>query len=330
MISRLGALRQCQRDSADILLIGHRSMIAPGPPDTVSRVTSDQNLAGTWRTRLGTVGVWAGAAAAGPVLARQAEELGLGAIWVGGSNADLAALAGRSAMLAATERIVVATGIASIWAWEPAELAAQVRDIDAAHPERFLLGLGVSHVHLVKRLGRDYTRPLTEMRRFLDGLDEAGITAGTRVLAALGPKMLELARDRSVGAHPYLVTPAHTQIARKALGPEPLLAPEQAVVVSPEPDYARQVARDYLGSYLVMDNYRASLRGLGFGDEDFEAGGSDRLVDAVIPWGDADVVAARVTEHLAAGADHVAIQPLGPDRTFDHVGLGWLAAILQP
>jgi probable F420-dependent oxidoreductase len=288
------------------------------------------NDAGGWKDRLGTVGVWAGPAAAGPDLARQAEELGLGAVWIGGSNPDQAALAERQTMLAATDRIVVATGITSIWAWEPAELAALVERIDATHPGRFLLGLGVSHAPLVQRLGRQYTKPYTEMRRFLDGLDEAGLTPATRVLAALGPKMLELARDRSAGAHPYLVTPAHTRIARDILGPEPLLAPEQAVVVSPEPDYARQVARDYLALYLPMPNYTGNLRELGFADEDFVAGGSDRLVDAVIPWGDAEVVAARVAEHLSAGADHVAIQPLGPGRTFDHVGLGWLAAILVP
>jgi probable F420-dependent oxidoreductase len=288
------------------------------------------NDAGGWKDRLGTVGVWAGPAAAGPDLARQAEELGLGAVWVGGSNPDPVALAERDAMLTATDRIVVATGIASIWAWDPAALAVLVKRIDAAHPGRFLLGLGVSHAPLVQRLGRQYTKPYTEMRRFLDGLDEAGLTPATRVLAALGPKMLELARDRSAGAHPYLVTPAHTRIARDILGPEPLLAPEQAVVVSPEPDYARQVARDYLALYLPMPNYTGNLRELGFADEDFEAGGSDRLVDAVIPWGDAEVVAARVAEHLSAGADHVAIQPLGPGRTFDHVGLGWLAAILVP
>jgi probable F420-dependent oxidoreductase len=278
-----------------------------------------------------------GGQAAEPALARQVEELGLGALWIGGSNPDLNALAGRKAMLAATERIVVATGIASIWAWDPAVLAEQAAAIDAAHPGRFLLGLGVSHAPLVRQLGREYAKPLTEMRRFLDALDEASGGkleapggAGTRVLAALGNKMLELARDRAVGAHPYLVTPAHTATARGILGPGPLLAPEQAVVVSPEPDYARQAARQYLSLYLSFPNYLGSLRGLGFGDADFEGGGSDRLVDAIIPWGDADVVAARVAEHLDAGADHVAIQPLGPDRTFDHVGLGWLAAILAP
>jgi probable F420-dependent oxidoreductase len=271
------------------------------------------------------------------VLARQAEELGLRAIWVGSGNASPAALAGRAAMLAATERIVVATGIASIWTWDPAVLAGQVADIDAAHPGRFLLGLGVSHAPLVQQAGREYAKPLSEMGRFLDALDEvsggkpeAPCGPGNRVLAALGPKMLELARDRSAGAHPYLVTPEHTRAARSILGPGPLLAPEQGVVVSPEPGYARQVARDYLAPYLTLPNYLGNLREFGFDDADFADGGSDRLVDAVIPWGDADTVAARVAEHLEAGADHVAVQPLGPDRTFDHVGLGWLAAILLP
>lgn len=300
-------------------------------------MTPEEDLASGWRSRLGRVGVWVGGAAAEPTLAREVEQLGLSALWVGGGNPDPDALAGRKAMLAGTERLVVATGIANIWAWDPAALAGQTAAIDAAHPGRFLLGLGVSHAPLVRQFGREYTRPLAEMRRFLDALDEASGGkpevpggAGTRVLAALGPKMLELARDRSAGAHPYLVTPEHTRTARGVLGPAPLLAPEQAVVVSPEPGYAREVAREYLGPYLAMPNYIGSLRGLGFGDADFENAGSDRLVDAIVPWGDADVVAARVAEHLDAGADHVAIQPLGPDRTFDHVGLGWLAAIFVP
>jgi probable F420-dependent oxidoreductase len=285
---------------------------------------------GNDKNRLGRVGVWAGGSVAEPVLARQVEELGLGALWVGGGNPDRDALAGREAMLAATQRIVVATGIASIWAWDLAVLAGLTAAIDDKYPGRFLLGLGVSHQPMVPQYGREYTKPLTEMRRFLDGLDEAGQSKDRRVLAALGTKMLELARDRSAGAHPYLVTPEHTAIARGVLGPDPLLAPEQAVVVSPEPGYARQVAREYLTPYLGLPNYLGSLRRLGFTDEDFIAGGSDRLVDAIIPWGDAEVVAARIAEHLDAGADHVAIQPLGPDRTFDHVGLGWLAAILVP
>jgi probable F420-dependent oxidoreductase len=300
-------------------------------------VTSGSDLADGWRSRLGTVGVWAGGAAAEPALAQQVEELGLGALWLGGGNPDPEALAGRKAMLDGTERIVVATGIASIWAWDPAVLAEHTAAIDAAHPGRFLLGLGVSHAPMVRQFGREYAKPLTEMRRFLDALDEASggkpeapAGAGNRVLAALGNKMLELARDRSAGAHPYLVTPEHTRTARGVLGPAPLLAPEQAVVVSSEPDYAREVAREYLSIYLTLPNYIGSLRGLGFDDADFEGRGSDRLVDAIVPWGDADVVAARVAEHLDAGADHVAIQPLGPDRTFDHVGLGWLAAILVP
>jgi probable F420-dependent oxidoreductase len=304
---------------------------------TVCHVTSPLDAAGGWRNRLGTLGVWAGGAVASPVLARQAEELGLRAIWVGGGNTNPEALAGRAAMLAATEEIVVATGISSIWTWDPAMLASQVAAIDAAHPGRFLLGLGVSHAPMVRQAGREYAKPLGEMRRFLDALDEASggkpeapCGAGNRVLAALGPKMLELARDRSVGAHPYLVTPEHTRTARGILGPGPLLAPEQGVVVSPEPGYARQVARDYLAPYLSLPNYLGNLRELGFDDTDFAAGGSDRLVDAVIPWGDADTVAARVAEHFEAGADHVAVQPLGPDGTFDHVGLGWLAAILVP
>src|SRR5580704_15486726 len=205
------------------------------------------------RDSLGTVGLWVsgagpgGAAGAGD-FARRVEALGIQAVWVGGGNADIAALEERGAMLAATDHLVVATGILNIWAWDPTALSAHTAALDGAYPGRFVLGLGVSHAPLVQQLGRDYQHPLAAMRDFLDGLDAAAAAAGdapapTRVLAALGPKMLELARDRSTGAHPYLVTPEHTADARRALGEAPLLAPEQAVVIEADRDAAHRIAR---------------------------------------------------------------------------------------
>jgi probable F420-dependent oxidoreductase len=278
---------------------------------------------------LGKMGLWVsgaapgGHAAAGD-FARRVESLGIRAAWVGGGNADPRALQERGEMLAATEHLVVATGITNIWAWGPAALHAQAAALDRAYPGRFLLGLGVSHAPLVQQLGRDYKHPLAAMRAFLDDLDQAAATDGPappRVLAALGPKMLELARDRSAGAHPYLVTPEHTATARQVLGDGPLLAPEQAVVVVDDAVTARRIAREYLQTYLVLPNYLSSLRQYGFDDSDFADGGSDRLVDAVVPWGDAAAIAPRIQQHFDAGADHVCVQPLGPGRAVDLAGL---------
>lgn len=292
---------------------------------------------GPIRDRLGRIGVWVSGYATGGLsgagdLARWVEQLGIRSLWVGGGNPDANALQERSAMLAATEHLVVATGIVNIWAWDPAELHAQVAAIDKAYPGRILLGLGVSHRPLVERLGRDYTKPLAAMRTFLDGLDAAAAAgdgdAPPRVLAALGNKMLDLARDRTSGAHPYLATADHTATARRVLGPDPLLAPEQAVVVSRDPDVARGTAREYLASYLALPNYVSNLVRLGFESDDLEGGGSDRLVDALIPSGDAATVAKRVQEHFDAGADHVCVQPLGPARTVDLNGLRELAQAL--
>jgi probable F420-dependent oxidoreductase len=280
---------------------------------------------------LGRVGLWVGAAAAAAgqeagSFARRVEALGVPSLWVGGGNPDAQALQERGQMLAATEHLIVATGITNIWAWDPADMHTHALAIDRAHPGRFVLGLGVSHMPLVQRLGRTYEHPLAAMGAFLDGLDEAagGGPAPVRVLAALGPKMLELARDRSAGAHPYLVTPEHTMFARQVLGEGPLLAPEQAVVMIADGEAARGRARQYLTTYLGLPNYVSNLRRFGFEDDDFADGGSDRLVDAVVPWGDS--AAKRVQEHLDAGADHVCVQPLGPDRRADLDGFQELLA----
>lgn len=277
------------------------------------------------RQLLGPVGVWMPAPASlglDPAeFALSVEEAGFGSIWVPGVNAaeNLAAL---EPLLAATKRLVVATGIASVWTWSPAELAAAADRLAAGYPDRFVLGLGVSHAPLVESTGQAYVRPLTKMRQFLDELPPL---ESTTVLAALGPKMLQLARDRTHGAHPYFVPPGHTVFARSVLGAEPLLVPEVAVALAPGADGAA-AARAYARYYLKLPNYTSNLRRLGFGDEDFADGGSDRLMSAVVPHG-AEEVTARLREHLDAGADHVLVQPVGADGKFAAGDIGEIASI---
>ncbi|MGA8114704.1 MAG: LLM class F420-dependent oxidoreductase [Actinocatenispora sp.] len=238
--------------------------------------------------------------------AAELETLGYGTLWLGGSPAHDLGLP--EAVLAGTDRIAVATGIASVWDGPADALAARHHELADRFPGRFLLGLGASH----GVLARDYRRPYQKLVTYLDELDAASppVPSDERVLAALGPKVLALAGSRTAGAHPYLVSPEHTRRAREILGAGPLLAPEQKVVLSTDPARARAVGRDTLGRYLALPNYVNSLRRLGFDEDDFTGGGTDRLVDALIAWGDVAAVAARVAEHRAAGADHVAIQVL--------------------
>ena len=295
--------------------------------------------AAKWREALGRVGVWVSARAIDQDpggFASWVEHLGYGALWVGGGSPDEKAFDLLERALSGTGRLVVATGITSIWAWEPAALAQKVTAIEAAHPGRFVLGLGVSHAPAVERLGRRYERPLQAMAGFLAGLDDAegrdadggDSSAPPRVLAALGQGMLELARDRSEGAHPYLTPPAHTERARQILGEAPLLAPEQALVLEGEPRLARATARAYLERYLRLPNYRANLEHLGYDEEDLAGHGSDRLVDALVVHGKPSEVAARVRAHLEAGADHVCVQPLAHDGGIDARALEVLAPLL--
>jgi probable F420-dependent oxidoreductase len=197
-------------------------------------------------------------------------------------------------------------------------MSAGQRTLTSAFPDRFLLGLGVSHGPMVEGfLGERYERPLTKMRAYLDAMDQAPFMADapstepTRVLAALGPKMLRLAAERAAGAHPYFVPVEHTAMARETLGSAPLLCVEQAVVLQTDAEQARAAARAHMALYLTLPNYTNNLRRLGFGDDDFDGGGSDRLVDALVAWGDSDAVAERVGAHHQAGADHVCIQVLG-------------------
>ena len=218
--------------------------------------------------------------------------------------------------------MVIATGIANIWARDPFTMAAAQLTLSEAYPERFLLGLGVSHAPLVEGIrGHQYERPFEAMRRYLDGMDEAArvyravkpAALPPRVLAALGPRMLALAAERASGAHPYLVTPEHTAKARSALGPDRWLLPEQAVVLETNPDQARAIARRHISRYLDLPNYTNNWRRLGFTDDDLVGQGSDRLVDALVAWGDVEAVSRRVKDHLDAGADHVCIQVFDPE-----------------
>jgi probable F420-dependent oxidoreductase len=262
------------------------------------------------------IGIWSGElrrhtdAAEVADAAAELEQLGYSIVWLPGGEAKTT-FNSVSAVLDATTTATVATGILSVWEHDPQVVAAERAQLYDASGGRFLLGLGISHAPLVDREqpGR-YRRPLSAMRAFLDSLDAAAppVPREDRVLAALGPKMLELARDRALGAHPYLVTPEHTRSAREILGAERLLAPEQGVVLETDPDRARAAARDHLALYLQLPNYTNNMRREGFGDSDFDGGGSDRLVDALIAWGSPEEIAGRVRAHHEAGADHVCIQ----------------------
>ncbi len=276
------------------------------------------------RLHLAPVGIWTGALDFVPSsrsreLAAELEELGYGAIWIG-------EVAGRdpfvhfSMLLGATSKLVGATGIVNIWARDAVTMTGAAKALTEAFPERFILGLGVSHQPLVEDLrGHRYEKPLAAMRHYLDAMDKSpyqGFRPATplrRVLAALGPKMETLAADRTDGAHPYLTTPEHTAEARRVLGEAPLLCPEQAVVLETDAARARGIARAHLRTYVRLPNYANNLRRLGFSDDDLSGDYSDRLVDAIVAWGSVEQVATRVQAHLDAGADHVAIQALDED-----------------
>lgn len=264
---------------------------------------------------LSGVGVWSnqlryGDSAQAGDAAAELDELGFTALWipdVGGPVLDSV-----DHLLTSTTRTVIATGILNLWMHEPSDVAAGYASLTDKHGERFLLGIGVSHAPLIDtREPGLYRKPLAAMRAFLDGLDAADqpVPAENRVLAALGPKMLELAATRTRGAHPYLVTPDHTRIAREALGDGPLLLPEQAVLLAGNRDDARDIGANWLRTYTGLPNYANNLLRSGFTPDDVESI-SDRLFDALIAWGDEDAIVQRVDEHRKAGADHVCIQVL--------------------
>jgi probable F420-dependent oxidoreductase len=277
------------------------------------------------RESLGHIGAWSFAleaqtAAEERGAAREIESFGFRAIWVPEAVDSREVFSHAAWLLASTERPIVASGIASIWARDAVATANGWRMLTDAYPGRFLLGLGVSHAGSVARRGSTYDRPLTEMRRYLDAIDRAGSSAPAPetepmlVLAALGPKMLGLAAERTLGAHPYFVPVEHTAFARRRLGPEPVLAVEQTVVLETDPVRARRIGRRFAADYLQTPNYANNLRRMGYTDQDLSGQGSDRVIDATIAWGDVDRIASRVREHLDAGADHVCVQIVGEDE----------------
>jgi probable F420-dependent oxidoreductase len=278
--------------------------------------------------QLGQFGVWTFQidilpAARMQEAAAELEELGYGAIWYGEATGR-EALTKAALLLAGTKRAVIATGIANIYGRDPVTMAAGQKTLAEAYPNRFLLGLGVSHVPLVEKLrGHKYDKPVPTMRAYLDAMDQAPYQAvppaskPLRVIAALGPLMLKLSAERADGAHPYNSTAEHTAQARELLGPDPYLCPEQAVALEKDPAKARAIARKFLQIYLGLPNYTNNWLRLGFTESDISGGGSDKLIDAVVAWGDLNTVLSRIQQHHAAGADHVCIQVLTDDsKTF--------------
>jgi probable F420-dependent oxidoreductase len=259
---------------------------------------------GIWRLRhLGTDGL------------AEIEALGYSALWIGGSPSTDDA----RPYLEASSTLTIATGILNVWQHEPADVAAGHAALARDFPGRFLLGIGIGHPEATS----DYTRPLATMRAFFDGLEP--VPKSERMAAALGPKMLDLAAERSLGAHTYFVPPEHTRAARERVGPDAVIAAEVAVVVETDTDSARGIAREYAERYLARRNYANNLRRLGYSDDDVSGSGSDRLIDDVIPHGSPEQIAERVREHLDAGANHVCLQPLGPHPAEDYRAL---AAVL--
>jgi probable F420-dependent oxidoreductase len=244
-------------------------------------------------------------------VAAELEELGFSGLWLSaGFGHGLPSVFAE--LIAATSEMTVAAGILSIWHATAGVAAQAFADLEGAHPGRFLLGLGTSHPTSLEGTGIEYQKPYSRMVDYLDDLDAGALAvpAERRILAALGPRMLKLAGERACGAHPYFVPLEHTEMARKILGTGPFLAPEQAVLLEPDPSVARDVARRHMEYYLAQPNYTNNLKRFGFDEADFAQGGSDRLVDALVAWGDLGEVAARVRAHHAAGADTVVVQVL--------------------
>ncbi len=244
-----------------------------------------------------------------PEQLREIEALGYGAIWAGGSPP--AELDWVEPILGATETLQLATGIVNIWTAAAGPVAESFHRIDAAYPNRFVLGIGVGH----PEAHQEYKKPYDALTEYLDALDQAGVPKDRRVVAALGPQVLKLSARRSAGAHPYLTTPEHTAQARELIGPDAFLAPEHKVVLTTDAEQARAIGRKALEIYLNLANYTNNWRRLGFTDDDVAKPGSDALVDSVVAYGTVDAIAARLAEHRAAGADHVPVQVLtGTDR----------------
>jgi probable F420-dependent oxidoreductase len=268
------------------------------------------------RSLVGT-GIWSGALRNGDAhetaaAAAELESLGYSALWVPDVGGDVFGAVGN--LMAATTSAIVATGILNLWLHTATETAEQHAALTAQHGGRFLCGIGVSHAPLIDRKinAGTYQQPMATTAAFLDALDAAVVPLAVedRALAALGPKMLQLAATRTAGVHPYLVTPEHTRVAREAVGPDALVATEQGVILETDPERARSIARTNLERYFALPNYTNNWRRLGFGDDEIADGGSDRLIDALVVWGDESTIASRVQEHRDAGASHVCIQVL--------------------
>jgi probable F420-dependent oxidoreductase len=270
----------------------------------------------------GRYGIWAVGDQLTPELAARIEQLGYGAIWIGSAPPDLRLA---ESLLDATERVAVATGIVNMWSSSPSEVAASYARVARRYPDRFLLGVGIGHPEATG----EYRNPYATIVSYLDELDAGGVPVEGRALAALGPKVLALARDRTAGAHPYLTTPQHTREARGILGAGKLLAPEQKVVLDTDVERARALGREKVRNpYLKLSNYRRNLLRIGFTEEDLDTA-SDALVDALVVHGDAATVVAGLTAHLDAGADHVCAQILVREEAEYVPALTALAASLE-
>ena len=257
----------------------------------------------TQARRLGRFGVWRSASLVTPELAGGIERLGFGALWLGSSPAG--ELIQAEELLDATSTLTVATSIVNMWRDQPEDVAGSFARVQRRHPGRFLLGIGAGH----REAAQQYARPYETLARYVDVLQAGGVPRDSLVLAALGPRVLGLARDRAAGAVPYLVPPEHTRRARAVLGPGPLLAPEHKVVLDTDPDRARALGRTRVQRpYLGLVNYTSNLRRLGWSEADLSGAGSDALIDALVAHGSPAEIAGQLTRHLDAGADHVCLQ----------------------
>lgn len=259
------------------------------------------------KIELGHYGIWQRATDADADVAREVEDLGFGVLWLGGSPPG--ELSEVDMVLDAMQSIPVATGIVNMWRDDAETVAASYHRINRSHPDRFLLGVGIGHPEATS----EYRRPYDTMVDYLDTLESADVPKEHQALAALGPRVLKLSAERTAGAHPYLTTPRHTRFAREVMGDGPLLAPGHAVVVTDDVDAGREIGRNFVARYLRLVNYRRNLLREGWVEADLAEGGSDRLVDELVLTGNAEAVASGLRAHIDAGADHVAIQELGPD-----------------
>jgi probable F420-dependent oxidoreductase len=276
----------------------------------------------TGARQLGRFGVWRSASLVTPQLAADIERLGFGTLWLGSSPAG--DLVQAEEVLDATTTLTLATSIVNIWQDQPEDVAGSFARVQRRHPGRFLLGVGAGH----REATQQYARPYETLARYVAALQAGGVPRGSLVLAALGPKVLGLARDRAAGAIPYLVPPEHTRRARAVLGSGPLLAPEHKVVLDTDPDRARALGRTTVQPHLGMVNYTSNLRRLGWSEEDLGGDGSDKLIDALVAQGSPAEIAAQLTRHIDAGADHVCLHLITEEGTDPLPGYRALAPAL--